>query len=189
MSGQQSHEQPGSELRVDGTPDQPAQASKREKESSSSFLAAPGAVTPDPNKKANEYARQFNRIALMHGFDLPMHLLAELVALFEVAPREGAASVSPDYKNAEDLHTRVAPTDTASDSSRTAERPVGEVDAAERTDICERCQMHLPLRLLSFGIGVRGGDSAWCAVCKPVLGEEARREVVAIRKAHYARTR
>lgn len=41
--------------------------------------------TASDNHEANEYARTFNRIAEMHGFDLPMELLAELIALFEVA--------------------------------------------------------------------------------------------------------
>jgi len=53
---------------------------------------------------------------------------------------------------------------------------------------CERCQLRVPERLASFGIGVRGGSAAWCAVCKPVGATEAeqaanRAEVIEMRKA------
>lgn len=37
------------------------------------------------NHEANEHARTFDRIAKMHGYDLRMETLAELIALFEVA--------------------------------------------------------------------------------------------------------
>lgn len=51
---------------------------------------------------------------------------------------------------------------------------------------CERCMSKVPERLATFGIGVRGGDAAWCAACKPqdgAAGESNRAEVIALRKA------
>jgi hypothetical protein len=56
--------------------------------------------------------------------------------------------------------------------------------------ICERCQMKVPERLATFGIGVRGGDAAWCAACKTPEGAEGqgkRAEVIELRKAHLLR--
>lgn len=58
---------------------------------------------------------------------------------------------------------------------------------AEKVYICERCQMRLPERLMTFGIGVRGGHAAWCAACRihDCADWEAKRaEVIALRKAH-----
>jgi hypothetical protein len=54
---------------------------------------------------------------------------------------------------------------------------------------CERCQMKVPERLATFGIGVRGGHAAWCAACKTPDGpdgEAKRAEVVAMRKKRLA---
>lgn len=56
------------------------------------------------------------------------------------------------------------------------------------TETCERCQMKMPERLVTFDIGVRGGVAARCAACRPcgetVEEQEANRlEVVAMRKA------
>ena len=42
------------------------------------------------------------------------------------------------------------------------------------------------MRLTTVRSGPRGGLEAYCAVCQPVLGEAARAEVVALRKAHFA---
>lgn len=53
---------------------------------------------------------------------------------------------------------------------------------------CECCQLKVPERLASFGIGVRGGQAAWCAACR-LYGPDwaARRdEVRAMRKARLS---
>lgn len=52
--------------------------------------------------------------------------------------------------------------------------------------ICERCQMRLPERLVTFSVGVRGGTAARCAACAPQDGpdgEAKRQEVIALRRA------
>ena len=52
--------------------------------------------------------------------------------------------------------------------------------------ICERCQMTLPERLVTFGRGVRGGRAARCAACEPQPGpdgEANRLEVIELRRA------
>lgn len=56
----------------------------------------------------------------------------------------------------------------------------------ERMVYCERCQLKVPARLATFDVGVRGGTAARCAACNPVLGEEARQEVIAMRRAKLA---
>lgn len=64
--------------------------------------------------------------------------------------------------------------------------PVG----LEALVICERCQMKVPERLATFGIGVRCGHAAWCAACRTPEGDEGqakRAEVVAMRKAIWKR--
>jgi hypothetical protein len=56
----------------------------------------------------------------------------------------------------------------------------------ERLETCERCQMRLPERLMTFGVGVRGGTPARCAACTPVLSDEdvaKRGEVIALRRS------
>lgn len=55
---------------------------------------------------------------------------------------------------------------------------------------CERCQLKVPERLATFGIGVRGGHAAWCAACKPTDGPKAeknRAEVIAMRRERLRR--
>lgn len=47
---------------------------------------------------------------------------------------------------------------------------------------CEQCQVKVPERLATLSIGVRGGMASRCAACRPVLGEAARQEVIAMRR-------
>lgn len=66
---------------------------------------------------------------------------------------------------------------------------VAEQVRAEPLYSCERCQMKLPKYLMTFDIGVRGGDAAWCAACRVqpgAVGAANRAEVVAHRRAHFA---
>lgn len=58
--------------------------------------------------------------------------------------------------------------------------------AEEPQVYCERCGLKVPERLATSGLGVRGGMAARCAACRPVLGEEARQEVITMRRAKLA---
>lgn len=66
------------------------------------------------------------------------------------------------------------------------------LDVRENLAICEICQIRVPERLATFGVGVRGGNAAWCAACKippGPAGEAARQEVIALRRARSSEIR
>lgn len=68
-----------------------------------------------------------------------------------------------------------------------SEQPSGVEGTPERLAICRICQMRLPVRLVTFGIGPRGGADAVCAADAERAGlpvDEAKRaEVIAMRKS------
>jgi hypothetical protein len=57
-----------------------------------------GAVS-EFSRKANDYARRFNKIAEQHGIDLPMEVIIPLVELFGEAMSAGIApSAAPSQE-------------------------------------------------------------------------------------------
>ena len=72
------------------------------------------------------------------------------------------------------------------------EKPEPGVGTPERIAICRICQMRLPERLVTFGLGPRGGLDAVCAADAGRAGlpvDEAKRaEVIALRRASWQKS-
>jgi hypothetical protein len=64
--------------------------------------------------------------------------------------------------------------------------PPAPIEVRENLVICETCQLRVPERLATFGVGVRGGTAARCAACLTPPGpdgERKRLEVIDLRRA------